>query len=146
MTAFVHIDYPTEHQALVRAERAAQSVQEAVRALDGARAIASFLLAAIVAALLVVANQVIDTWTDGHLMAAWILMWAVAFAAIALLAGPAKRVGASMRGVLNRRAAVIREEEADRKLRDVAMTDARVMADIGRAMSASAARDLKANH
>ena len=45
------------------------------------------LLAAIVAAFLVVANQVVDTWTEGHLLAAWIVLWMVAFAALAP-AGP----------------------------------------------------------
>ena len=53
---------------------------------DGARGAAALLLAAIVSALLVVANQVIDTWTEGHLLAAWIVMWTVAFAALALFA------------------------------------------------------------
>ena len=49
------------------------------------------LLAAVVSALLVVANQVIDTWTEGHLLAAWIVLWTVAFAALGLLAAPARR-------------------------------------------------------
>ena len=91
MTSFVHVDYPVEHPGVIRAERVIGNIQEAARRFDATRAGASMLLAAIVAALMVVANQVIDTWTEGHLLAAWIVMWAVAFAAIALFAAPARR-------------------------------------------------------
>ena len=72
MNSFVHVDQPTEHPGVVRAERAIRLVAAGVRSFDGARGAASLLLAAVVAALLVVANQVIDTWTDGHMLAAWI--------------------------------------------------------------------------
>jgi len=111
---------------------------------DGTRAGASLLLAAIVAALVVVANQVIDTWTEGHLLAAWIVMWAVAFAALALLAAPAKRAAAAFRAGYQRWAADRRAAAADEQLWNLALTDARVMADISRAMSADALRDVKA--
>ncbi len=111
--------------------------------MDGARATASLLLAAIVAALMVVADQVIDTWGDGHLMAAWVVMWAIAFAALGLLAGPAKRAAAALRAAASRRAVALRQVEDDRKLWDIALTDARVMADISRAMNADAGKAVK---
>ena len=144
MTAFAHVDHPTEHPGVVRAQRLAASVKNAASRFDGARAGASMLLAAIVAALVVVANQVIDTWTEGHLLAAWIVMWTVAFAALALLATPAKRTAAALRSGARRWAAVRKQAAEDEKLWNVALTDARVMADISRAMSADAARDIKA--
>ena len=86
MTSFVHVNIPTEHPGVARAERAFAALRDLGRNFDGARGAASLLLAAVVAALLVVANQVIDTWTEGHLLAAWIALWTVAFAAIGLLA------------------------------------------------------------
>lgn len=143
MTSFAHVDYPSQHPGVVRAERAAQSLRHAVRGFDGARAGASLLLAAIVAALLVVAGQVVDTWTEGHLLAAWIVMWAVAFAALALLAAPAKRAAAALRIGLQRWAAARKRAAEDRQLWNLALTDARVMADISRAMSAGASRNIK---
>ena len=79
MTSFAHVAYPTQHPAVVRAERAAQALRTIARRMDSTPAASSLLLAAIVAALLVVANQVVDTWTDGHLLAAWVVMWTVAF-------------------------------------------------------------------
>lgn len=143
MTSFVHVDHPVEHPGVVRAERVIGNIQQAARSFDATRAGASLLLAAIVAALMVVANQVIDTWTEGHLLAAWIVMWAVAFAAIALFAAPAKRAAKALRAGMQRWAAARKQAAEDQKLWNLAMTDARVMADISRAMSASALRDLK---
>lgn len=143
MTSFVHVDHPVEHPGVVRAERVIGNIQQAARSFDATRAGASLLLAAIVAALMVVANQVIDTWTEGHLLAAWIVMWAVAFAAIALFAAPAKRAAKALRAGMQRWAVARKQAAEDQKLWNLAMTDARVMADISRAMSASALRDLK---
>ena len=85
MTTFVHTDFPVQHPGVVRAEHAVESFKQATQSFDGARGVASLLLAALVSALVVVANQVIETWSDGHLLAAWIALWLVAFAGIALL-------------------------------------------------------------
>ncbi|MEO5672312.1 MAG: hypothetical protein ABIR26_16625 [Ramlibacter sp.] len=144
MTSFARVDHPTEHPGVIRAERLAKSIANAARHFDGARASASMLLAAIVAALMVVANQVIDTWTEGHLLAAWIVMWTIAFAALALLAAPARRTAAAFRSGLRRWAATRKQAAADERLWAIALTDARVMADISRAMSVEAARDIRA--
>jgi len=140
MTSFVNIEYPTEHAGVVRAERAVHAIASAARSFEGGRGAATLLLAAMVSALLVVANQVIDTWSEGHLLAAWIVMWTVAFAAIALLAAPARSFVRRMR----QGAAARREAAQDRAMWAVAMHDARVMADISRSMSADAVRDVRA--
>ena len=137
MTSFVHVDYPTEHPGVARAERLVSKFNSVVKNLDGDRASASMLLAALVAALMVVANQVIDTWTEGHLLAAWIVMWTVAFAALALFATPVRRAVTTLRKSFKARKAAYRERVADEKLWAVALTDARVMADISRAMEAT---------
>jgi hypothetical protein len=144
MTSFVHVDYPSEHPGVVRVERAAQSLKGMVLGFDASRTGASLLLAAIVAALMVVASQVVETWSEGHLLAAWILLWAVAFAALALLAAPARRAAVALRVGLKRRAEARKRAAEDEQLWQLALTDARVMADINRAMSSAALRDLKA--
>jgi hypothetical protein len=143
MTSFAHVDYPSQHAGVVRAERAAQSLQQAFAGFDATRGGASLLLAAIVAALVVVASQVVDTWTEGHLLAAWIVMWAVAFASLALLATPAKRAAVALRAGLKRWNAARQQAREDDQLWQLAMSDARVMADISRAMSAGATREIK---
>ncbi len=143
-TSFAHVEYPTEHAGVVRAERAGAPLREAPRGFEGARGAATLLLAAIVSALLVVANQVIETWTEGHLLAAWIALWTVAFAALALLAVPARNTVRSARSALRAAAQRRREAREDRKLWEVALTDARVMADLSRAMTRDAVRDIRA--
>lgn len=140
MSSFVHTEYSLQHPGVVRAEQAVQSVRAGLR---GGRGSAALLLAAIVAALLVVASQVIDAWSDGHLLAAWVALWAVAFAGLALLAAPSRRAASSLRVGLSALRASRRQAAADAKLWSLARTDARVMADISRAMSADAARDVR---
>ena len=143
MTSFAHVSQPVQHPGVVRAERAAQSLKQVIAGFDASRGGASLLLAAIVAALLVVAGQVVDTWTEGHLLAAWMVMWAVAFASLALLTAPAKRAAIALRSGLKLWAVARRQAREDDQLWQLALTDARVMADISRAMSADATRDLK---
>jgi hypothetical protein len=143
MNSFVHASQPLQHLGVDRAERTAGTPRGSQNP-DGARATATLLLAAIVAALVVVANQVIDTWTEGHLLAAWIVMWTVAFAALALFATPARKIAVALRSGLAAWGEARRQSAADEQLWKVALTDARVMADISRAMSQSADQDVRA--
>jgi enamine deaminase RidA (YjgF/YER057c/UK114 family) len=143
MTSFVHTNYPIQHPGVLRAENAAETFRQATSHFDGARAAATLLLAAVVSALLVVANQVIDTWTDGHLLAAWIALWAFGFSALALLTQPLRRAAAGAKLAFAAWAERRRQEAADQRLWDVALNDARVMAEINRAMTADAAEDVR---
>jgi hypothetical protein len=85
----------------------------------------------------------VDTWTEGHLLAAWIVLWLVAFAAIGLMANPARRATASLRIGYKRWAVARRQAAQDRELWNLALTDSRVMADISRAMNAEAGEQVK---
>ncbi len=143
MTSFVHVDQPTEHPGVARAERAAEAIQYAARNILSARGAAAMLLAAIVSAMLVVASQVIETWTEGHLLMAWIILWTVAFAGLALAARPARAAVHAVRAQLRRGAAARHAARQDDLLWQLALTDARIMADISRAMSADAAGDAR---
>jgi hypothetical protein len=110
---------------------------------DSARAPATLLLAAIVSALLVVANEVVDTWTEGHLLAAWIVLWTIGFAALALLAAPARTAAAALRASWRESQARRLQRRQDEQYWQAALQDARLMADISRAMSAAAVTDVK---
>ena len=59
---------------------------------ENARGLAALLLAASVAALAVVADQLIETWLDDHLFLAWVALWAVVFAGSLLLTGTMRRM------------------------------------------------------
>jgi hypothetical protein len=140
MTSFAHVDYPTQHPGVVRAENAIAALKNFAAGFDGARGAASLMLAAVVAALVVVANQVIDTWGDGHLMAAWMLLWAVAFMAIALFATPARRASVVLRNGYKAWVESRRQAAEDQRTWNAALQDARMMADLSRAMTSSPRR------
>lgn len=143
MARFIQAEFPTEHAGVTRFGAGLSAVRDTVRGFDGARGTATLLLAALVAALVVVANELVSTWTEGHLFAAWIAAWLVGFAALALFATPARRLGGSLRTGLRSWSAARRQAEEDRKLWDLALTDARVMADLSRAMTRDALRDVR---
>ena len=136
-SSFVHADFPTEHAGLARLERSAAFLRDTWRGT----AQGSLALAAVVAAAVVVANEVVDTWTDGHLLAAWIAMWLIAFGTLAVFATPARRAA----GVVKAAASQWREEQRqareDRETWELALSDARVMADISRSMDARVQAD-----
>lgn len=134
MARFIQAEHPVSHAGVERFQRAAENIKQAVR---GGRGAATLLLAAVVSALLVVANELVETWTEGHLLAAWVIMWSIAFASLALLADPARRLGTALRNELKGWAAARRQAAADEKMWQVALTDARVMADISRSMNLS---------
>lgn len=144
MTSFAHVDYPTEHSGVIRAQNAASAIKGIAAGFDSARGAASLLLAAIVSALLVVANQVIDTWSEGHLLAAWMVLWLVAFAALALLSAPARRAAAALRARSAGWAESRRRAAEDERTWQVAIRDPRIMAELNHAMGVRTVNDLRA--
>ena len=139
MTSFVHPTYPTHHQGIERAEHAIENVSQRMHNFDGARGLATFLLAAVISALLFAANQMMESWADGHLLAAWMVLWTVAFAAMAMLASPIRTAvqqiknidGSAMYAAWSARR---KARLADEKMWDFARHDSRLMADITRAL------------
>lgn len=107
----------------------AQSVDAARRAV-APRALATLLLAAGVAALAVVTDRLIDTWADGHLLAAWVLMWAVVFLGSVVLASPARHAAQRVMAGLNAWARRRAEARAEARTLALARTDARLQAEL----------------
>lgn len=100
------------------------------RDTEGSRTLAGLLLAAVLSALLVVADQVIDTWADGHLLVGWVALWTVAFAALALLAPPLRQVTSTLASLYSRwaRASALRRQDAE--MWEQAKADPRVMTEL----------------
>lgn len=143
MTKFVAIDLPLEHRGVARIEGAVHHLRDSATRFDVVRTGASLLLAALVAALLVVADQVVDSWGEGHLMAGWVLMWLIAFVGMALLAAPARRTAALLRGAVQAWSNARRRQAEDEKTWNAALRDARLMADLSRAMNGIAVEDIR---
>jgi hypothetical protein len=137
MSKFVHLDLPSSHRGVDRLENVASFVKSRRFRVDSSRALAAMLVTALVAAILVVGNQLIDTITDGHLFAAWIGLWALGFAAMALLLDPMYAVTAALRKAWADWRAARRLAAQDEMLWELAQRDPRVMADIRAAASFS---------
>lgn len=101
----------------------------AVRKANG-KGLAAVLLAAFVSALIVAADSVVDTYADGHLLIGWMSLWIVSFAAMVLLAGPAREAAARLAcfiGTWGQRRA---QKRADVYLMALALHDPRIMAEV----------------
>lgn len=137
MTSFIQPSFPTEHPGVVRVEAALSALGALRRGFDSTKGLSTMLLAAMVSALLVVADQLIETWADGHLMVAWIALWLVGFSAIAIFAGAARRLAATVMASLDDWSRAIADARADERLWRLAKSDARVMADLQAAITRS---------
>ncbi len=108
---------------------------------EAAKLQAGMLLSAVLAAILVVANQLIETWADGHLLVIWVTLWTVVFATLAWLAPVLRRsLSAAVASVslwVQARAA----RRADAALWCHAQADARVMGDVQSAIDRSDSQD-----
>lgn len=105
-------------------------VESSQEVMDGSRTLAGMLLAAVLAAFLVVADQVIDTWSDGHMLMAWVALWTVAFAVLALMAPPLRLAASLMAQTINRLMCAMAVRRNEQQVWDVAATDYRAMADL----------------
>jgi len=124
---------------LTASDRAEDGAPVAPQAsVEESKTLAGMLLAAAMAALLVVADQVISTWSDGHLLAGWVALWTVAFAALAFLASPLRRVASYAAQAFIQWRLRARARRDDENMWEFARHDPRVMAEIRVAQSRAA--------
>jgi hypothetical protein len=102
---------------------------------ERSRGLAGMLLAAAVAALVVVADQLVSTWADGHLFLAWVAMWAVVFASMAVFTGAARRLSQRLVRALDAWARERAEARAEARFMVLAQRDPRMMAEFRRAQA-----------
>jgi hypothetical protein len=135
MTSFVHIDYPKHHEGADRLVNAFDTAQGLRTKFSSSKAIATLLLSAMVAAAVVVAYEVASSMADGHLLVVWMAMWAAAFAALALLASPARGIAKSVKSALDQWSFEKAQARSDARLWAMAQQDGRLMNDLQCAMS-----------
>lgn len=122
MTSFVHVDQPTVHPGVQRAEVLFGQIK-AARGAGGSRPLIILLLVAVVASVMVVADKFVSNWDEGALLAAWTVLCAAAFGVIALFAG-------SLRSVWQAGAERRAEARADARFLETAKNDPRVMQEL----------------
>jgi hypothetical protein len=131
MTSIAQTSFPSALNSATRAESASSSLADR---FDSAKGLSTILLAAIVSALVVAADQLVDNWGEGHLLAAWGAVWAVGFLALALFAGTARRAAARIVQSLDAWSLRQARARADQRLWATALSDPRIMADLQVAM------------
>ena len=130
MASFINPDYPVEHQGVVRLQAAMAAIRRAGIAVKGARGLVALLSAGAVSALLVVADQIVSIWAEGHILLAWVMLWALVFAAVALFAEAARGFAETMVTSLQAWLQASERRLADQRVWAVAQSDPRFMADI----------------
>ena len=98
------------------------------------KTLATWMLAAGVAALVVLADHLIDDWAETHVLAAWLALWAVAVAAIAALRGVSRHLAQNLMAGLDSWSAHVARRRADERLWAMAQNDSRLMTDLQTAM------------
>jgi hypothetical protein len=96
--------------------------------------LANLLLAAGVASLVVAVDQMIDSWAESHLVAAWLALWAVAVLAIWVLRGLTRHLAQNLMTGLDAWSAHVARSRADERLWSMAQTDPRLMSELQVAM------------
>lgn len=137
MASFIQPSFPSRHSGVRRIESALSTVKAIRQGFDSTSGLSVMLLAAMVSALVVVADQLIDTWADGHLLAAWVALWLIGFAALALFSTPARKLAVTAVSALNSWSERLARTRADERLWALAKADPRVMADLDAARSRS---------
>lgn len=137
MTSFIQPSFSTQHAGVERMESAVGALHAMRRGFDSTKGLSAMLLAAMVSALVVVADQLIETWVDGHLMVAWVVLWLVGFSALALFAGAARNVSASLVSSLDAWSVRLAQSRADQRMWAMAKSDPRLMSELTMAMGRS---------
>ena len=109
---------------------AANPERDGTSLADGGRSLAALLLAAAVAALVVLADQLIETWADGHLFLGWVALWVVIFSGSVLMAGSARRVAGRTLAALDSWSRSLAEARAEARLWEMAKLDPRLKAEL----------------
>ncbi len=122
----------TAAKTVLGAMPAASAVNTAPR--SSSKTLPNLLLTAGVAALVVGVDQMIDSWAESHVVAAWLALWAVAVLAIVVLRGLTRHLAQNLMTGLDAWSAHVARNRADERLWSMAQSDPRLMSDLQVAM------------
>jgi hypothetical protein len=108
---------------------------EAAPKSEATRTLAGLMLAGVMAAMLVVADQVIDNWADGHLLLGWVALWSVVFAGLAFFARPLRKITTALAASVDRQMKVAEQIRREEQMWEFANRDPRVMEELRAAVA-----------
>lgn len=128
MTSFVHVDQPTVHPGVRRAEVLFGQIQAARTGTEGGRPLIALFIVALASAVLVVADTLVSNWNEGSLLAAWMIFCLAAIGLFVLFAGSVResRLAGFWHAAAKRRAS----DRADARFMETAKNDPRVMQEL----------------
>ena len=130
MTSFVQPELPRMHEGADRFASAIDWAGKTLSRIGSPAGMASLLIAGGLAAVIVVAEQVVSAWTDGHLLAAWIAMWLIVFGLIAVFSSAIRAWPVQWQARIQVRRQQAAEREADARTWAAALEDPRLMAEL----------------
>ena len=130
MTSFVQPELPRMHEGADRFASAIDWAGKTLSRIGSPAGMASLLIAGGLAAVIVVAEQVVSAWTDGHLLAAWIAMWLIVFGLIAVFSSAIRAWPVQWQARIQVRRQKAAEREADARTWAAALDDPRLMAEL----------------
>jgi hypothetical protein len=104
--------------------------QRPIRRIAPSQGLAGLLSASVFAALLAVADQVIDSWADGHMLLAWVMLWLSIFGGLALLTRPMRRASTASALWLQTRVTALVQSRREAALWDLALHDPRMLQEL----------------
>ena len=135
MTSFVHVDQPTQHPGVARAEMVASQLRAARGRLNGARGLAAVLLAAVVGAIVVVVDRMVANLQDGEMLAVWAIVSALFFVAVSVGVNALLPLGARLTEAWEQAAQRRANARADAQFMAYAAFDPRVMHELQAAIT-----------
>lgn len=134
MTSFVHVDQPTSHPGVARAEALFGQIQ-AVRAGEkSARPLIALFVVALIGAALVIADKLVSHWDESALFAAWAVFCVAAIGLFALYAGAMGKTNGGLAGAWRAASRRRASARADARFLETAKNDPRVMHELQAAM------------
>lgn len=130
MHRFAHTDFSTTHGGAERLSNALGALGGFAARLPGAKGLPGVLVVGGVSAAIVVADQIVSAWTDGHLLLGWVAMWVVVFTLLAVFSDAIRAWPTVLRRRLAASRRVAAQRAEDERTWAVAQGDPRLMAEL----------------
>ena len=128
-------NFTQQYGSAYRLESAVNVAKKPARqGLSRPRGLFAVLFSAVTAAALVVSYEVMGSVDEGHLLIMWMALWYVAFAALAMLGGTARRMSQRLKANVDQWFRHAASKRADERLWNSAKSDPRLMADLQAAL------------
>lgn len=135
MTSLVQSEFPRVHAGAARFTSALERAGAALAYLRSPVGMVAMLVAGALAAVMVVAEQVVSALTDGHLLAVWIALWVIVFGLLATFSDAIRAWPGQLQAHLQARRAEAATRAADERTWAAALADPRLMAELDCALA-----------